>query len=269
MSNIEEIRTYYDRIADIYDERAAKNPYMSISDHSTWSWIMGRLPKDMESAILDAGGGTGKWAICIAKLGYRITVLDVSAEMLRVASKKATEEGLLHLVSIRQGNMEETDFPSESFDFILCEGDAFSMTPNPVRALREFYRILKTNGRVSLNICNHYKLLPLMIQRMRTFVEVRRYFSEPNYGQEPLHGATFRTWRPEEALRLIEDTGFVIEAYAPRQVLADLLSEEVESIMIRDEVVMRHIQELEAEFIHSPILAALGGHVVIAARKAA
>jgi len=269
MSTIEEIRTFYDRIADTYDERAAKNTHISISDHSTWSWITGRLPKDMESAILDAGGGTGKWAIRIAKLGYRITVLDISAEMLRVASKKATEEGLLHLVSIRQGNMEETDFPSESFDFILCEGDAFSLTPNPVRALREFYRILKTNGLVSLNICNHYKLLPLMIQRMRTFDEVRRYFSEPNYGQEPLHGATFRTWRPEEALRLIEDTGFVIEAYAPRQVLADLLSEEVESIMIRDEVVMRHIQELEAEFIHSPILAALGGHVVIAARKAA
>jgi len=143
MSTIEEIRTYYDRIADIYDERAAKNPYVLISDHATWSWIKGLLPKQIEGAILDAGGGTGKWAIRIAKLGYRVTVLDVSAEMLRVASRKATEEGLLRLVSIRQGNMEETDFPSESFDFILCEGDAFSLTPNPMRALREFNRILK------------------------------------------------------------------------------------------------------------------------------
>jgi len=118
-----------------------------------------------------------------------------------------------------------------------------------------------------LNICNHYKLLPLMIQRMRTFEEVRMYFSEPSYGQEPLHGATFRTWRPEKALGLIEGAGFVIETYGPRQVLADLLPEEVESVMKSDEGIMRHIQELEAEFIHSPSLASLGGHVVIAARK--
>jgi len=84
-----------------------------------------------------------------------------------------------------------------------------------------------------------------------------------------LHGAKFRTWRPEEALKAIEEAGFTIETYATRQVLADLLTEEFNDAMKSDEDAMKYLKELEVGFIQSPILAALGGHVVIAARKAA
>jgi len=269
VSTIEEIRAYYDRVADSYDGRAAANPHITILNNVTWKWITGHLPKDKRSRVLDAGGGTGKWAIPIAKLGYEVTLLDISAKMLMVARKKIEEQGLGHLIDVRQGDMERTDFLKEYFDFILCEGDAFSLTPNPARALREFNRILKFDGLVSLNICNHYKLFPIMIQRMAKIDDIRRYFAESGYGQEPFEGATFRTWRPEEALKMITDAGFDIQAYAPRQVLADLLSDEIEKAMKVDEEILEGIQQLEEEFIRHPILAALGGHIMIVAIKAA
>jgi len=267
MSVIEEIQAYYDRVADVYDERAAANPYLAVLDHVTWKWIRRYLPADKGSRILDAGGGTGKWAIPLAKLGYRVTLLDISTEMLRTAREKVEEQGLGHLISIRQGDMEETDYPPEFFDLILCEGDAFGLTPHPAKALYEFKRILKVNGTISLNICNHYKLLPLMIQRMANLEDVQKYFVEPSYGQEPLQGARFRAWRPEEALTLIRDAGFNIETYAPRMVLVDLLPEEILKKMKDDEEILKRVQQLEEEFIRHPILTALGGQIMFIARK--
>lgn len=267
MSTLEEIQAYYDQVADTYDERARSNPYIKMLDSLTWKWIRRHLPADHDCRILDAGGGTGKWAIPLARLGYRVTLLDISARMLRIAEKKIEVQGLKHLIDIREGNMEETDFPSEFFDFILCEGDAIGLTQHPVKALSEFKRILKVNGLVSLNICNHYKLFPLMIQKMKNIEDVEKYFKEPIYGREPLQGAKYQVWRPEEILKLLRDAGFKIGTYAPRMVLVDLLSEEIVKAMKDDEEILRRVQQLEEKFIQRPVLAALGGHIMIVARK--
>lgn len=267
MSTIDEIRAYYDRMADSYDERAATNPFMTILNRITWKWISLHLPENRNIRILDAGGGTGKWAIPIAKLGYSVIVMDISGEMLKIAQKKIEEQGLTHFVSVRQGDMEETEFPAGFFDLILCEGDALGLTPHPEKALREFNRILKTDGAISLNICNHYKMLPLMINGMKSFEDVERYFTEVRCAQEPSEGAKYRTWRPEEALKLIQTAGLRVETYAPRMVLADLLSQELVKSIKDDEKMLERVQRLEEQLIQHPILAPLGGHVMIIARK--
>ena len=267
MSALEEIQAYYDQVADTYDERARSNPYLKMLDDLTWKWIRCHLPTNQDCRILDAGGGTGKWTIPMARLGYRVTLLDISAKMLEVAEKKIVVQGLKHLIDIREGNMEETDFPSEFFDFILCEGDAIGLTQHPAKALSEFRRILKVNGLVSLNICNHYKLFPLMIQKMKNIGDVEKYFKEPIYGREPLQGAMYQLWRPEDILKLLKDTGFEIGTYAPRMVLVDLISEELVKAMKDDEKILTTIQQLEEKFIQHPVLAALGGHIMIVARK--
>ncbi len=41
-----------------------------------------------DSAILDIGGGPGRYAIALAERGHRVTLADLSAEMLEIAREK-------------------------------------------------------------------------------------------------------------------------------------------------------------------------------------
>ena len=69
--------------------------------------------------ILDAGGGTGAFAIPLARIGYDITIVDQSADWLEHARPKADAAGVdLDLVNI--GLESLTDAGLEPFDAILC-----------------------------------------------------------------------------------------------------------------------------------------------------
>lgn len=82
-------------------------------------------------------------------MGHSVTILDASREMLEVAQKKAEMMGLTDRVRIVQGDMEEIAFGSSEFDLVLCHL-ALCHTREPIRALREFHRVLKNGGLLSL-----------------------------------------------------------------------------------------------------------------------
>lgn len=69
--------------------------------------------------ILDAGGGTGAFAIPLARIGHDVTVVDQSAEWLEHARVKADAAGVrLRLVNIGLDSL--TDAGLGPFDTILC-----------------------------------------------------------------------------------------------------------------------------------------------------
>jgi SAM-dependent methyltransferase len=99
---------------------------------------------DKTKAILDIGCGTGRHAIELAKRGYYITGIDLSANQLGRARQKAMEAG----VNIKFLQLNACNLPfANEFDFaiMLCEGgfslqetDAlnFSILDSAQRALR-------------------------------------------------------------------------------------------------------------------------------------
>lgn len=91
-----------------------------IYDELTWRCIEPYLPPT--GLVLDAGSGTGKWAIPIAERGLKVVLLDISAGILEVARRKIQERGLEGRVSLVQGDIHEMDFPDRHFDFVLAEG---------------------------------------------------------------------------------------------------------------------------------------------------
>ncbi|SRR5579872_2514090 len=97
------------------------------------------------SDVLEVAPGPGYFAIELAKLAsYRITGLDISHTFVEIAHKNASEAGVE--VDFRHGNASNMPFDDKSFDFLLCRA-AFKNFSEPVRALREMYRVLKPGGR--------------------------------------------------------------------------------------------------------------------------
>ncbi len=59
-----------------------------------------------ELAVIDAGGGTGGFAVPLAQLGHRIIVVDPSPDSLASLERRAAEAGVGELVSARQGDLD-------------------------------------------------------------------------------------------------------------------------------------------------------------------
>ena len=101
------------------------------------------LPKNGELKILDVGTGTGFFAILMARLGHRVTGIDLTPAMLEEASALAEHLGLT--IDFRQMDAQEPEFPDNSFDVILSRNLTWTL-PEPEKAYAQWYRVLKPGG---------------------------------------------------------------------------------------------------------------------------
>ena len=110
----------FDRIAEYYDVLHDDVDYRAECDllEQIFSDFLPRQP----ASLLDLGCGTGNHALILAKRGYRVTGIDSSAGMLRVARAKA--EGRSNLAFLR-ADMRSFDL-SRTFDAAVCMDGAFT-----------------------------------------------------------------------------------------------------------------------------------------------
>jgi SAM-dependent methyltransferase len=116
------------------------------------------------STILDVGCGTGRHSIELAKHGFKVTGLDLSAEMLNQAQQAAQEAGVE--VNWVHSNAAEFSFP-EPFDAVigLCEGafGLLSATDDPIdqplAILKNIAGCMKPQAKVILTVLNAMKMI--------------------------------------------------------------------------------------------------------------
>ncbi|EQD32622.1 phosphatidylethanolamine N-methyltransferase, partial [mine drainage metagenome] len=108
-----------------------------------------RLPGN---AILEVGVGTGL-ALPAYALGKRITGIDLSAEMLLRARRRAAESGLLQVEALVEMDAEAMDFEAGRFDVAVAMFVA-SVVPHPRRLMAEMRRVVRPGGH--LLFVNHF-----------------------------------------------------------------------------------------------------------------
>ncbi|MBU6500885.1 MAG: class I SAM-dependent methyltransferase [Patescibacteria group bacterium] len=103
---------------------------------------------DKKSVILDAGGGTGRWAINMSrKFPSRFIVYDLSEDMLNQAAKNVARVRLQNRIGLVRGNLTDMKLiKSNSIDFVTSIYNPISFVDNPRKAFREIFRILKRGG---------------------------------------------------------------------------------------------------------------------------
>lgn len=110
------------------------------------------IPKDRPLDILDAGTGTGYFALLMGRDGHRVTGIDLTESMLETAREN---EKLFDVeINFCLMNVQETTFPSESFDVIVTRNVTWTL-PDPEKAYREWHRLLRPGG-ILLNYDANY-----------------------------------------------------------------------------------------------------------------
>ncbi len=102
------------------------------------------------AAILDCGGGPGRYAIDLTRRGYHVTLFDLSPELLTLARERATEAGVT-LAGFEEGTAIDLGrFDDGAFDAVLLMGPLYHLLDETERrqALAEARRVVKPGGPV-------------------------------------------------------------------------------------------------------------------------
>lgn len=125
--------------------------------------LVERLNLPTNSIVLDAGSGEGNVAINLAiKYGLRIYGVDLLDFAVNKAISKSRKLNLQNKVKFKLGDYTKLDFPADTFDGVYTM-ETLVHVPDYRKALKEFYRVLKPNGKLVLfeySMSSREKLTP-------------------------------------------------------------------------------------------------------------
>jgi ubiquinone/menaquinone biosynthesis C-methylase UbiE len=134
------VREIYDQLASRYDRREALLEFLFLRRYRR------QLLASAHGRVLEIGIGTGR-NLPFYPRDCQITGIDLSAEMLRIADRRAARLGL-H-VTLRQLDAAELPFPAGSFDTVVSSLSLCTVS-DPIQVLSEMSRTSARNGRILL-----------------------------------------------------------------------------------------------------------------------
>jgi ubiquinone/menaquinone biosynthesis C-methylase UbiE len=200
---ISEVISLYKGLAMMYDQ-GAHIKSAQISDFVSEKNIRKALASLNIHTILDAGGGTGRWACMLARMGYEVTLMDISRDMLRVAEEKISNEDLS--IELVEGDVENTGFPDKHFDLVFSEGGVLSLTPDPQKMMGEFKRITKAGGYLWIDYLNlqGWALLQPDVESKAKLMETDEENIYMGKNEVPFH-----LFNPRKVRYMLYDNGFL------------------------------------------------------------
>jgi ubiquinone/menaquinone biosynthesis C-methylase UbiE len=136
--------------ADVYERGVSSvSPFIQIKNRVERALVL----RHARGHVLDAGTGTGRFAIPLAKVpGNDVVALDYSDDMLRKNRELAGAEGVTGIRYLR-GDVEHLPFPAAHFDAVVSI-TVVRHFPQWRAILEEYIRVVKPGGTLVFEMCS-------------------------------------------------------------------------------------------------------------------
>ncbi len=172
--------------------------------------------------VLDTGGGSGNFAVPLARLGHRETVDDPSPNALFALERRAAEEGVADRVHGVQGDARGLFDVAErgGYDVVLCHG-VLEYVDDPAEGVRNTVAALRPGGVLSLLAAG---LGGAVLARALAghFTEARQALDDPN-GRWGEGDPVPRRFTADQLTGLVRGAGLEVGAVHGVRVFSDLV----------------------------------------------
>jgi len=134
----------YEILAKYYDE-------MMSADYDAWYEYVKSL--GIKGRILEFGCGTGNFTSRLSKDGFNVVAVDISGEMLNVASQKCIGRRPLFI----KDDMLKFK-PNMPIDTVMIMCDGVNYIKEPQKLFNNIYSYLNNGGKLIFDISTEYKL---------------------------------------------------------------------------------------------------------------
>jgi SAM-dependent methyltransferase len=203
-------------------------PRASLRTAVVWEVLQDALDRRVKATgrealdVLDTGGGSGNFAVPLARLGHRVTVVDPSPNALFALERRAAEAGVADRVRGVQGDAHGLFDVVErgGHDAVLCHG-VLEYVDDPAEGLRNAVAALRPDGVLSLLAAG---LGGAVLARALAghFKEAGQALQDPD-GRWGTGDPMPRRFTAEQLTALVEGAGLRVGAVHGVRVFADLV----------------------------------------------
>ena len=220
---------------------------------------LGSRPLD----VVDVGGGTGGFAVPLAGLGHRVTVVDPSPDALAALQRRAAEAGVAGAVRAEQGDAGNLSavVGASGADLLLCHG-VLEHVDDPKAAALDMLEVLRPGGMVSVLVAQRLGALLARALSGR-FGAARRLLEDPE-GRTGPQDPIARRFDRAGVLALFESEPVRVLAAHGVRLVTDLLPG---ALVDGDPDAVQDLLELERAASEQPELAAVCAQLHVVLRR--
>lgn len=178
---------------------------------------LGGIPR-----VLDVGGGSGVWAVPLARAGCTVTVVDTSPNALATLRRRAGEAGVTDRITPVQGDADSLGdaVPAASADLVLGHG-ILEVVDHPRAAAAALAAAAAPGGAVSVLVANRHAAV-LGRALAGRLAEARTLLEDPD-GRLGSADPLLRRFGTVGLVTLLEGSGLTVEQLQGDGVLSDLV----------------------------------------------
>jgi ubiquinone/menaquinone biosynthesis C-methylase UbiE len=282
MYDPEYTRTFYNAYAEAEWARLEASAYGRLQAIIHEDFILRYL--DPGDRVLDAGSGPGRFSIIAAKLGAKVTVLDISDKQLEIARQKISEAGQLDGIEkfVRADICDLSMFADGQYDVVICFGAVLTyVCEKRQQAANELMRVTRQGGIILVGVGSKLGTIQGVAQQpdmvtlkdpgkptphgpaLWEVLETGALSGFPSRAAKMMHSPMYLFTAEElktlfQKCKILETAGsnVTIREYSP-----------VNEQLAADPSAWATLVELEKKINHDPGLVNCGSHIIMAIKK--
>lgn len=241
--------TNFDGRAERFQRRIYQGLKGRLRLDTVWQTLLHQLPQINGTPldIWDAGGGLGQFSVLLAERGHRLTLSDVSADMLALATQSLQQAGLSDQIVVDCASIQQRSLDLPPQDMVLCHA-VLEWVADPVEVLSALAAVMKPGASLSLTFYNRLSLIWMNVLKGNFNMVLN-----DNLTGHPGSFTPPNPLSPAEVIAILDELGLRVQYQGGVRLAFDYLSRE-----LRDQRSEEDLLAIEQYLQQFPELAGLG-----------